>query len=363
MFLPMNFQAQDISSILFSGYSTDYFGQLTDKKIKEGMGFQRLKDGNLYAGDMRNNKFHGFGVMISGEGGKIANCSESYVYVGEWENGKKKGNGTIYGRNGSVIYIGKFENDTPTGTYPSDDIDSSMCFTFLELEEDEEKELYIGEIANGKPQGYGLKFYEDGVISLAPYKDGVVDGLGIMIIRPNYWSTFRVKNGKWFKMSTSREQLERITNNKEVAARERNELIQTLNRLLYASTQMIEKIDQVKNGDLTNINQSYSSTDNNYDMPIGLSSSSGGSYQSQYSNWERVAQHHYQSLTNLGYSHTNKDGNKKGGTLQSMSGNNYVRMKKNFREAQKEMQRIRREAAKKGVNIPISKWENATISY
>ena len=83
LFLPMNFQAQDISSILFSGYSTDYFGQLTDKKIKEGMGFQRLKDGNLYAGDMRNNKFHGFGVMISGEGGKIASCSESYVYVGE----------------------------------------------------------------------------------------------------------------------------------------------------------------------------------------------------------------------------------------------------------------------------------------
>lgn len=112
-----------------------------------------------------------------------------------------------------------------------------------------------------------------------------------------------------------------------------------------------------------NVYNSYSSMNSGYDKNIGSTSGGGGSLQIQYSNWERAAQRSYQGLTNLGYSHTKKNGNKSGSTLQSMSGSNYVQMKKNLRDAQREMQRIRREAAKNGVNIPVSQWENATVSY
>lgn len=109
--LPIFVNAQDVSGILFSGKSVDYFGQLTDKgKNKDGLGIQRLKGGNLFAGNLRKNKFHGFGMMIAGENGEITNCDGAYVYVGEWKYGVKNGKGIVYGRNGTAIYVGMFVN-------------------------------------------------------------------------------------------------------------------------------------------------------------------------------------------------------------------------------------------------------------
>lgn len=111
----------------------------------------------------------------------------------------------------------------------------------------------------------------------------------------------------------------------------------------------------------TNMYQSYSSfSSNNHNSYSG-----GGSanYQSQYDMWARRAESNYNSLTNLGYSATSKKGNKSGGTLQSMSGGNYVQMKKNLRDAQREMQRIRHTAARNGVTIQQSPWETASVRY
>lgn len=248
-FLPMILKAQDISSILFSGHSVDYFGQLTDKgKDKEGLGLQKLKDGNLYAGNMRKNKFHGYGMMIASEKGEIANCNGAYVYVGEWDNGIKKGKGTVYDRSGSVIYIGLFENDAPSEKYPGEIIETTKRFTYLELEEDEEKQLYIGEVGNGMPEGYGMTLDEEGFIGLASFKDGTENGIGIMIFPPNYWATFRVKDERWFPISSSRQQAERTANNKAVAARERAELIQSLSNVLDAGAQIAGTIGQITGG-------------------------------------------------------------------------------------------------------------------
>ena len=112
----------------------------------------------------------------------------------------------------------------------------------------------------------------------------------------------------------------------------------------------------------TNMYQSYSSfSSGNGGLSPG--GAAGGNYQSQYDMWARRAESHYNSLTNLGYSATSKNGNKSGGTLQSMSGSNYVQMKKSLRDAQREMQRIRRTAANNGVTIQQSRWETATVRY
>lgn len=110
----------------------------------------------------------------------------------------------------------------------------------------------------------------------------------------------------------------------------------------------------------TNTYQSYSSFSSDYD-----SGSKGGSsnYQSQYNMWTKRAESNYNSLTNLGYSTKSKSGKRSGGTLQSMSGGNYVLMKKNLRDAQREMRRIRYEAARQGVTIQQSSWETATVNY
>lgn len=105
---------------------------------------------------------------------------------------------------------------------------------------------------------------------------------------------------------------------------------------------------------------SFSSSSSLDDSP---SKRSASSYQSEYNRWEQRAQSNYNSLTNLGYRAKNKSGDRSGGTLQSMSGSNYVQMKKALRDAQREMRNIRQKAQRSGVAITQSSWETATVDY
>lgn len=114
----------------------------------------------------------------------------------------------------------------------------------------------------------------------------------------------------------------------------------------------------------TSVYQPYSSF--SIDMDYSPSSPTTGSnhdYQSDYNRWANLAERHYNSLTNLGYRVKHNDGGRSGGTLSSMSGSKYVQMKKSLRDAQREMQRIRRKASQNGVAITPSTWETATVGY
>ena len=68
-----------------------------------------------------NSGFEGYGMMIAPEGYEIVNCPGGWVYVGSYN---KKGEmecdkGTIYDRDGKIIYYGPFKKGRPTDTYPS----------------------------------------------------------------------------------------------------------------------------------------------------------------------------------------------------------------------------------------------------
>lgn len=91
--------------------------------------------------------------------------------------------------------------------------------------------------------------------------------------------------------------------------------------------------------------------------------SAGDNYQSNYNNWERLAERHYNSLTNLGYSATSSSGKKHGSAGGRTSSGNYIQQKRALREAQAEMRKIRRDAARDGVTIPKSRWEDASVGY
>ena len=351
LFLPSILQSQDISSILFSNYSVNYFGQLTDNgRKKDGIGIYKLPNGNLYAGDMKMNKIHGFGMMIIGENSEISHCNGAYAYVGEWENGKKSGKGTIYNGNGIAIYCGNFINDAPTDKYPNNEINIAKRFSYLNLKE----ELYIGEIENGEPNGYGFTLYEEGFIFLFPFKHGIEDGVGIGILPPNYWTTFKAKNERFFPISSSSEQAQRTENNKAIATRTRAELVQSLNNVLEAGVQLAETIGSAS----SNEGPTYTNGTEGSDVP-----SSNSSLQSQYMQWERRAIANYNSLTNLG-TRVKKNGEDVGGTNgQSISGGNYVMQKKALREAQNEMKKIRTKAIRQGINIQQSRYETIEVTY
>ena len=85
-------------------------------------------------------------------------------------------------------------------------------------------------------------------------------------------------------------------------------------------------------------------------------------YQQAYRRCEHVVESHFNSLTVLGSKYEDKNGNIRGNT-GDMKSWAVVGMSSKFRDAQREMKKIRMEAAKYGVNIVQSKWETATAGY
>ncbi len=78
----------------------------------QGMGRFDYQNGSIYDGDWRDNKKHGRGRMIEGDGRSI--------YNGEWENDLKHGRGTFIQKGtyiiegvwnkGSLIEMTQFQN-------------------------------------------------------------------------------------------------------------------------------------------------------------------------------------------------------------------------------------------------------------
>ena len=87
-------------------------------------------------------------------------------------------------------------------------------------------------------------------------------------------------------------------------------------------------------------------------------------YEASYRSYERLVESHFNSLTVAGGAKVkDKQGNISGKTNGEMKSWAYVGMSGNFRDAQREMTKIRLEAKKHGVNIVQSKWETATVNY
>ena len=163
------------------------------------------------------------------------------------------------------------------------------------------------------------------------------------------------------------------------------------NYALDLKDKIIKSISKRKNKTTTNRNSSASIWDaignfanalmnvsgeyvgnNSYNPTYGLTTNSeslnnqesSGNYESQYRNWERKAESHYNSLTNLGYNTTDKKEEKSGNSGKGkLSSGNYVQQKRSLREAQNKMRSIRQKAASAGITINKSQWESATVSF
>lgn len=105
-------------------------------------------------------------------------------------------------------------------------------------------------------------------------------------------------------------------------------------------------------------NSSTSSSPSNSD-----NSSSEAKLLDQYHRWERSAQGTYNALTNTGYKVKKEGKVVSGSTAQSWGISTYSEMKRLLREAQKEMKKIRIKAAKKGIDIPKSEYEDVQVKW
>ena len=189
LLFPHAIQAQDISEILFGKESKlNYIGQYNyNGKRKNGFGIERQKNGALYVGDFSENNISGRGMLISKAKG-ISNVPGAVVYVGGWYDGAKSGKGTCYDAEGAVIYKGRFEKDKPAVESADTAGYGIHRFAMINWEED----LYLGEVTNGCPDGFGLTVKADEGVIYCNTRAGIRQGVGMIVYSPEIWDV-----GKW----------------------------------------------------------------------------------------------------------------------------------------------------------------------
>ena len=118
--------------------------------------YKNIKYGKYeYEGEMKDNKRDGYGKLIFENG---------IYYIGQWKNGMRHGQGTLYNKDNSIIYKGDFENDKYNG--------KGMSI-------EEKGYYYIGQWKDGLKHGLG-KYYNknNNLIYEGNFENGKFNGLG-----------------------------------------------------------------------------------------------------------------------------------------------------------------------------------------
>ncbi len=155
-----------------------YIGQITIKNILSGNGILTLENGEKYSGIFENNKLKSgkfidedgiyyegnFNLTnkLEGNGKKITLNNES-IYIGNFNNGLKEGNGSE--ETNKIIYEGNFKTDKKNG--------------FGKLYYKEINEHYEGQFSNDNITGIGKYFWSNGEIYEGTLVNGKMNGKGI----------------------------------------------------------------------------------------------------------------------------------------------------------------------------------------
>lgn len=330
----LNAQNFDLGSMIFQDKNLNYMGQL-DLRQKEKNGIGIYKDGkNIYFGDFSHNKKSGYGMIIAGQKGKIKNLKDCMVYIGSWLDGKKEGKGTCYDFNGNIIYQGRFENDKPTGIYPSTN-SSSSYFSLLGLDGG----AYLGELIDGVPNGYGLFIANDGELSFGKVKDGQRYGTSLLLESPYVWKVVKWKGDSYSTITNSD-----IYNSRSQAYKE--------SRDKYWS--------EIWSG-LGEVAQGLASTTNQFvEYKSSQNSSSSASYSS--GNSSRNSSSSKSNRSSVSSSKTSQDC----GTAWQTDSKNYSNLEtramncideSEYNSIQSKMKSIRQKWVSRGCHITQSEWE------
>ena len=174
--------------------------ELTRKMIWDGYtgeGTYVYDANSKYVGEWENGKRNGEGTHIDVNYGCFAGgdtnickdcipipCMDTFKYAGEWEDDKKNGLGTMTYPSGDK-YVGKWKNGNyhGEGTYTKDD----------------GRNEYTGEWKSGDYHGKGTYISFDGDQYVGEYKDGVKHGIGTCNYTSGSQFVGEYKDGDWEK--------------------------------------------------------------------------------------------------------------------------------------------------------------------
>lgn len=330
----LNAQDFDVTSMIFQDNDIEYMGQLDLKqKGKNGIGI--YKDGkNVYFGDFSHNKKSGYGMLIAGKNGKIKGLKNCMVYIGSWLDGKKHGKGICYDFNGKIIYQGRFEDDKPLSTYPST-TSSSSYFSIIGLDGG----VYIGELLDGVPNGYGLFVANDGELSFGKVKDGVRYGTSFLSYNPYSWKIVKWEGDSFTEITNSN-----IANNRSQAYKEAHDqyysriwsdLAEVAQGLSGVANQYVEYQSSKNGGSTSSYSGSYSSSGSTSSSKNKSSVSSSKTSQDCGSAWQTDSRNY--------------------SNLETRAMN--CAKESEYKSIQDEMRRIREKWTSRGCHITKSEWE------
>lgn len=139
-------------------------------------------DKDVYFGNYDKGERDGFGMYICSntDNRHLLNCPNGKVYVGNWNNQKKSGRGSVYDRNGKLIYFGNFILDKPSAKYPMQESWTQYTFETINYKNGDK---YVGELKNGKRHGQGMYIWAEGnsIVWYGQWINDIRDGYGILI--------------------------------------------------------------------------------------------------------------------------------------------------------------------------------------
>lgn len=256
-----------------------YMGQYADNnRDRTGSAMQLLKDGSLYVGDFVNGSYEGYGMMVAGTKGTLDKIPGAMVYVGEWIDGKRNGRGTCYGTDGEIVYKGIFADNMPTDPYPT--IKANDNHYFSDTENYTNNEYYIGEMLNGKPDGFGIFILPNGARSIGRVRNGKRYGIAVIVFEDREWMLVKYdpKVNGYTVISSTEDLMARREQYARAQAKITSELRESLLDLANSGLQLANEIQSQSNknngGNINNYS-SYSSFDSQSTTTSGHKSNHG----------------------------------------------------------------------------------------
>lgn len=176
-----------------------YYGEVHNY-LRDGYGTYAWDSGTIYSGEWFEGKRYGIGFTLyeglahygnysdgpEGHGATIvcdslthlAGAPGSRVYVGNFANGTPQGQGTLYGADGTLLYNGPFDKGLPTATYPTTANYTPYRWTYEALPGGDS---YEGESHNGIREGFGIYRWADGSVWFGYWEGGLREGEGLYI--------------------------------------------------------------------------------------------------------------------------------------------------------------------------------------
>ncbi len=374
---------EDCASI---GAIDGYKGQRV-REWRKGYGMQRMADGTYYVGLFQDDHLTGTGILVAPGESFIANCDSAAYYVGKVKDGVPQGAGKCYNDYGELIYKGAFEAGRPVDPYPTLLTDDPHRFVNIDLGDDDAIYLF-SEATDSVLDGQSYMIGMDGSLWIGRFKNNEISGLTMNSTPLGDWQTAYIRDGQAQVQSSSQEYatydaMQQLALENSLAMMEEQSLKAQAayeleqaekrargsrwERFLNGFMNACQIIGEVANtaGDLINTYENirhgtFAADGAGGSLGVG---GGGGSFQEQYDRWARLAERHYNSLTNVG-TRVKQGGKDVGGTSgQSLNTGNYTSQKHSLREAQREMKSIRQKARRAGITIQKSEYEDIQVKY